>query len=84
MRQRTSQVKMRADLALRGDLVPAYEGVVYPDEGVDPRYLTACDLDGALNLPDLCGDNEPEYNFNRIKLKTGEIYYMCGVDLDWI
>jgi hypothetical protein len=78
------RVRMRNDLALRGDLVPAYEGVIYPDEGVDPRYLTAGDLDGALNLPDLCGDDEPEYNFNRIKLKTGEIYYMHGVDLDWI
>jgi hypothetical protein len=78
------RVKMRDDLALRGVLVPAYEGVIYPDEGVDPRYLTADDLDGALNLPDLCKDNEPEYNFNRIKLKTGEIFYMHGVDLDWI
>lgn len=78
------RVRMRDDLALKGDLVPAYEGVIYPDEGVELRYLTACDLEGAINLPDECKDDEPEYNFNRIKLKTGEVYYMRGVDLKWL
>jgi hypothetical protein len=71
---------MRDDLALRGDLVPAFESVVYPDEGVGVQYLTACDLDGAICLPD---ENEDEYNFNRIKLKTGIVFYMRGIDLDW-
>ena len=74
------RVRMRDDLALRGDLVPAYEGIIYPDEGVDERYLTASDLDGAICLQD---EDERENNFNRIRLKTGEIFYMRGVDLDW-
>jgi hypothetical protein len=74
------RVRMRDDLALRGDLVPAYEGVVYPDEGVEVQYLTACDLDGAVCLPD---QSEDELNFNRIKLKTGNVLYMRGIDLDW-
>ena len=76
------RVRMRDDLALRGDLVPAYEGVIYPDDGVDERYLSACDLDGAICLPDE-KESSPEYNFSRIKLKTGDIYYMRGIDLDW-
>ena len=76
------RVRMRDDLALRGDFVPAYEGIVYPDEGLDERYLSATDLDGAICLPDEW-DGAPHNNFNRIKLKTGDIYYMRGIDLDW-
>ena len=77
-----NKVRMRDDLALRGDLVPAYEGIVYPDDGVDERYLTASDLDGAICLPD--EDDSPlANNFNRIRLKTGEVFYMRGIDLDW-
>jgi len=73
-------VRMRDDLALRGDLVPAFESVVYPDEGVGLQYLTAFDLDGAICLPDV---NKDEYNFNRIKLKTGNVFFMRSIDLDW-
>ena len=47
---------------------------------MEVQYLTACDLDGAICLPD---ENEDEYNFNRIKLKTGNVLYMRGIDLDW-
>ena len=72
------KVRMRDDLAIKGDLVPAYEGIIYPNEGVEVQYLTACDLDGAVCLP-----NQANLNFNRIKLKTGNVLYMRGIDLDW-
>ena len=46
-------------------------------------YLTAKDLVGAQYLPDLCSDDDPEYNYNRILLADGRIFFMVGVDLDF-
>jgi len=69
------QLRMKSNLARRGELVPAFSGFVYPDQGVDEIYLSADDLIGSV----LCESNP---NFNRVKLRTGIIYYMRDADLE--
>jgi len=46
--------------------------------------LGAEELEGAEQIPDLCGDGDPEYWFNRIRLKDGRVFFMHSVDLDWL
>jgi len=42
------------------------------------------DLEGAQSIEDLVDDKHPAYNYNRIELKDGKVFYMLGIDLDWI
>jgi hypothetical protein len=76
------RVRLRKDLG--GFFVPAYDSIEAPDNGIGTTMLCAEELDGAEQLPDLCEDTEPEYCFNRIKLKDRRIFFMHGIDLDWI
>jgi hypothetical protein len=69
---------MRDDLALNKAEVPAWVHLDAP-----ATYLEAQDLQGARYLPDLCDDTAPEYNYNRIELADGRIFFMVGVDLDF-
>ena len=68
-------IRMKTHLARKGELVPAFSGLIYPDKGVDETYLSSDDLIGAV----LC---ESMPNFNRIKLRTGMVYYMRDADLE--
>ena len=76
------QVRMRADLYEL--FVPAYDSIEAPDTGLGSTMLGAEELEGAEQIPDLCGDGDPEYWFNRIRLKDGRVFFMHSVDLDWL
>ena len=78
------RVMMRQDLARDGYTVPAFDRIEAPDKGIGNTMLSAKDLEGAKQLADLCEDGEPEFWFNRIKLKDGRVFFMYGVDLDWL
>ena len=71
-------VRMRDDLARDDVEVPAWVHMDAP-----ATYLKADDLRGARFLPDLCDESSPEYNYNRIELADGRIFFMVGVDLDF-
>ena len=73
-----NSVRMRDDLARDGVMVPAWTALDAPVE-----FLSADELVGAKYLPDLCKEDEPEFNYNRIELADGRIYFMVGVDLDF-
>lgn len=75
---RSNSVRMRDDLAEMRAEVPAWTAL-----GKPVQYLCADELVGAKCLPDLCEDTDEEYNFNRIELADGRIYFMVGVDLDF-
>lgn len=75
---RSTAVRMRDDLALNNEEVPAWVHLDAP-----AAYLKVQDLRGARYLPDLCDDSSPEYNYNRIELADGRIFFMSGVDLDF-
>ena len=77
-------VKMRRDLAQGRYTVPAFDDILEDGEEVGDTYLSSHDLKGAMQLPDLCDDTHAQYNFNRVQLKDGRIFFMIGVDLDWI
>ena len=73
-----NSVRMRDDLARNGVCLPAWTAWDSPVE-----FLSADELVGAKCLPDLCKEDEPEFNYNRIGLADGRIYFMVGVDLDF-
>ena len=75
---RNTSVRMRDDLARDGYKVPAWGQL----DG-DTTYLDANDLQGARYLPDLCDEDDVEYNYQRIELADGRIYLTVGVDLDF-
>lgn len=77
-----NQVRMRSDLYEL--FVPAYDRIEAPDTGIGSTMLSAEELEEAEQLPDICDDGEPEYWFNRIRLKDGRVFFMHSVDLDWI
>ena len=74
----STAVRMRDDLARDDVEVPAWTNLDAP-----ATYLKAADLRGARFLPDLCDENSVEYNYNRIELADGRIFFMVGVDLDF-
>jgi len=74
----STAVRMRDDLARDDVEVPAWTNLDAP-----ATYLKADDLRGARFLPDLCDESSPEYNYNRIELADGRIFFMVGVDLDF-
>jgi len=71
-------VRMRDDLARDDVEVPAWIHMDAP-----ATYLNAKDLQGARFLPDLCDEDDVEYNYNRIELADKRIFFMVGVDLDF-
>ena len=71
-------VRMRDDLARDDVEVPAWTNLDAP-----AIYVNAKELEGAKFLPDLCDEASPEYNYNRIELADGRIFFMIGVDLDF-
>ena len=71
-------VRMRDDLARDDVEVPAWTNLDAP-----ATYLKADDLRGARFLPDLCDEDDVEYNYNRIELADKRIFFMVGVDLDF-
>lgn len=78
------KVSLRKDLAEEGVLVPAFDDITPSGHEIGDTYLGAKDLEDAEQIEDLCDDTHPQYNFNRIKLKDGRVFFMYGVDLDWI
>ena len=80
-----TEVMLRVDLAVDGYSVPAYDYVTAPDNGHGGTYLNARELEGAIALGcDLDDDTKPEYNFERIKLLDGRVFFMHGIDLDYL
>ncbi len=81
--RKNPQVRMRKDLAHARISVAGYDSIDEPDTGIGITWLTSRELMGAVQLPDRCTDC-PEYNFNRIRLVDGRVFFMVGADLDWI
>ena len=76
-------VRMRDDLAFAGYTVPAYDRIEPNDKCIGDTMLTSNDLIGAIYC-DICeDDSNSEYNFTRVKLKDGRIFFMHGIDLDF-
>jgi hypothetical protein len=68
------KARMTDRLALRGELVPAYEGIIHPNKGVDEVYLTATDLEGSQEM-------EANQYFSRVRLKNGRVFYVAKGDI---
>lgn len=77
-----SQVRMRADLAEEGLLIPA--GITFRDydDLLYIQHFTAQDLEGAEEWD--TGEDPDSHAFCPVKLRDGRILYFIGVDLDWI
>ena len=75
------QVRMRKDLAEEGITIPA--GLSYKDydDLQEVIYLSAEDMDGAVEYD--TGEDPDSHAFCPVKLKDGRVVYMIGVDLDW-
>ena len=71
----TYKVALRRDLKEEGMLVPAFDSITSSGEEVGLTWL---------GFEDLVDDKHPAYNYNRIELKDGKVFYMLGIDLDWI
>ena len=69
---------MRKDLAHARVTVAGYDSIDEPDTGVGITWLNHRDLVGAVQLPDRCTDC-PEYNYNRIRLADGRVFFMHGM-----
>jgi len=80
----TYKVALRRDLKEEGMLVPAFDSITSLGEEVGLTWLGFEDLEGAQSIEDLVDDKHPAYNYNRIELKDGKVFYMLGIDLDWI
>jgi hypothetical protein len=76
-----NKIRMRTDLAEEGMLIPAGKSFEDYDTLVDKLYLSADDLEDAVQGNDPAdGDDHP---FCYVKLRNGECYYMISVDLDF-
>lgn len=74
-------VRMRDDLAQDGILIPAGARWENYDDLLDVVYLSAEDLEGAVEYD--TGEDPDSHAFCPVKLKDGRVFYMIGVDLDW-
>jgi hypothetical protein len=74
-------VHMRKDLAREGMQIPAGLSYVDYDDLQEVIYLTAEDMDGAVEYD--TGEDPDSHAFCPVKLKDGRVVYMIGVDLDW-
>ena len=77
-------VELRKDLAIEGLSIPAYDDVVELDRGIGGTYLNEVELKGAKLVGDNNDDTKPHYMFEHIKLKDGRLFYVHGIDLDYI
>jgi hypothetical protein len=80
----TYKVSLRNDLRDEGMLVPGFDSITEAGEEIGLNWLSHEDLIGAQSIEDLADDKHPSYNYNRIELKDGKVFYMLGIDLDWI
>jgi hypothetical protein len=74
-------VRMRKDLAKEGITIPAGKSWKDYDDLVDVIYLSAEDLEGAVEY--VTGEDPDSHAFCPVKLRDGQVVYMIGVDLDW-
>jgi hypothetical protein len=74
-------IRMRKDLAQDGITIPA--GMSWSDYDTleDVIYLSADDLEGAVEYD--TGEDPDSHAFCPAKLRDGSIVYLIGVDLDW-
>jgi hypothetical protein len=76
-----NKVRMRSDLAEEGMSVPAGKGFESYDTLVDVIYLTADDLEDAVQGNDPADTDDHPYCY--VKLRDGRCFYMISVDLDF-
>jgi len=76
-----SKVRMRSDLAEEGMSVPAGKGFESYDTLVDVIYLTADDLEDAVQGNDPADTDDHPYCY--VKLRDGRCFYMVSADLDF-
>jgi len=74
-------VRMRDDLAQDDILIPAGARWENYDDLLDVVYLSAEDLEGAVEHD--TGEDPDSHAFCPVKLRDGRVFYMIGVDLDW-
>ena len=74
-------VKMRKDLAEQGLTIPAGKSWSVYDNLEDVIYLSAEDLEGAVECD--TGEDPDSHAFCPVKLRDGQVVYMIGVDLEW-
>ena len=76
-----TQVRMRKDLAKEGATIPAGKSWSVYDNLEDVIYLSAEDLEGAVECD--TGEDPDSHAFCPVKLRDGQVVYMIGVDLEW-
>ena len=76
-----NKVRMRSDLAEEGMSVPAGKGFESYDTLVDKVYLSADDLEDAVQGNDPADTDDHPYCY--VKLRDGRCFYMVSVDLDF-
>jgi hypothetical protein len=76
------QVRMRKDLAKEGITIPAGKSYKDYDDLQEVTHLSAEDMEGAEGYD--TGEDPDSHAFCPVKLKDGRVFYMIGVDLDWI
>jgi hypothetical protein len=76
-----NKVRMRSDLAEESMSVPAGKGFESYDTLVDVIYLTADDLEDAVQGNDPADTDDHPYCY--VKLRDGRCFYMVSADLDF-
>jgi hypothetical protein len=76
-----NKVRMRSDLAEEGMSIPAGKSFEDYDTLVDVIYLTADDLEDAVQGNDPADTDDHPYCY--VKLRDGRCFYMVSADLDF-
>lgn len=76
-----NKVRMRSDLAEEGMSIPAGKSFEDYDTLVDKVYLSADDLEDAVQGNDPASPDD--HPFCYVKLRDGRCFYMVSVDLDF-
>jgi hypothetical protein len=76
-----NKIRMRTDLAEEGMSVPAGKSFESYDTLVDVIYLTADDLEDAVQGNDPADTDDHPYCY--VKLRDGRCFYMVSADLDF-
>ena len=76
-----NKIRMRSDLAEEGMSVPAGKSFEDYDTLVDVIYLTADDLEDAVQGNDPADTDDHPYCY--VKLRDGRCFYMVSADLDF-
>ena len=74
-------MRIRKDLAKEGATIPAGKSWSVYDNLEDVIYLSAEDLEGAVECD--TGEDPDSHAFCPVKLRDGQVVYMIGVDLEW-